>query len=277
MNFASYADLVRDTLALCRRFEPGQFRGVLGIPRSGMIPAAIIAQELDCHLGDLHTFATTGAFHRPGYRMDWARGPDDPILVVDDSVHSGRSMREAREIMGEDADMVTACVYLRPGMEDEVDVFARRLASPRLFAWNWTGSVLLEHCLCDMDGIICTDHDVFDDDGPEYVQALRDVRPLHLPQRQVGAIVTARLDRWRDLTWDWLEDHRVECGDLVMAPFAKAAERRQYGNGRFKADVYGEDENALLFIESSKPQAEDIHRRTGRPVLHLPGGRLLRA
>lgn len=277
MNFASYTDLARDTLTLCRQFEPGQFRGVLGIPRSGMLPAAILAQELGCHLGDLHTFATTGAFHRPGSRMDWAENLDGPTLVVDDSVHSGRSMREAREIMGEDADMVTACVYLRPGMEDEVDVFARRLASPRIFSWNWAASVLLERCLCDMDGIICTDHDVFDDDGPEYVQALRDVRPLHLPRREVGAVVTARLDRWRELTEGWLDEHGVERRALHMAHFPKAAARRQYGNGRWKADVYGDHEDALLFIESSKPQSEDIHRRTGRDVLHLPGGRLLRA
>lgn len=273
MNFVPYAELVRDTIALCRRFSPGDVRGVLGVPRSGMIPASLVAQELGCHLGDVDTFASTGSFHRPGRRFNWAEKLDGPVLVVDDSVHSGYAMREAREIL-DGLDIVTACVYLRPGMEEEVDVFGRRLAAPRLFAWNWTASVLLSRCLCDMDGIICTDSDAFDDDGPEYVRALRDVRPLHLPRRKVRAVVTARLNRWRDLTAEWLNEHGVDRGELHMAPFPRAADRRRYGNARWKASVYRDDEDALLFIESSRPQAREIARRTDRPVLCLPEERL---
>lgn len=275
MNFVPYAELVRDALALARRFEPGKVRGVLGVPRSGMIPASIIAQELGCHLGDVDTFASTGSFHRPGRRFDWASRIEGPILVVDDSVHSGAAMREAREIL-EGAEMATACVYLRPGMEAEVDVFARRLASPRLFGWNWTASVLLSRCLTDLDGIICTDSDVFDDDGPEYEQALRDVRPLHLPRRRLRGIVTARLERWRDLTVEWLDVHGVDRKRLEMAPFPRAAVRRQHGNARWKASVYADDTDALLFIESSRPQAKEIARRTERPVLCLPDEKVYR-
>ena len=49
MNIKTYADLYADTLALIPRLP--QIQAVYGVPRSGMLPAAIIATELNVPLG----------------------------------------------------------------------------------------------------------------------------------------------------------------------------------------------------------------------------------
>lgn len=273
MNFVPYSALVRDTVALSRRLPRAKIRGVLGIARSGLLPASIIAQETGLHLGDVHTFARTGEFYRPGSRLVSPASEAGPLLVVDDSLYSGRTLNTAREVL-QGHDLVTAAVYVAPGREDTVDFHARTVSAPRMFGWNWTGSSLLGRVLCDMDGILCHDTDVYDDDGQEYHAALRDARPFRALTKRLGVIVTCRLERWRETTEAWLEANAVRYKKLVMAPFPTASERRAFGNAKWKASVYDEHSGALLFIESSIPQAREIAKRTGRLVLCPAAGRV---
>lgn len=56
MHFRSVADLNTDIHASLHLF-PRDIDAVIGIPRSGMLPAAIIALALNVPMGDLHGFA----------------------------------------------------------------------------------------------------------------------------------------------------------------------------------------------------------------------------
>ncbi|HEX5096649.1 MAG TPA: phosphoribosyltransferase [Acidimicrobiia bacterium] len=274
MNFVTYSDLARDTRALARKLPRDTYL-VLGVPRSGMIPASIVAQELGCHLGDVGTYARTRTFMAPGKRMTWTPDPAGPIVVVDDSLFRGSTMADATAPLA-GMNILRAAVYVAPGKEDAVDVYARAVAAPRLFEWNWLGSSLLERSLCDMDGILCEDSAVYDDDSEAYAESLRLAKPLFVPRRKIGAIVTARLERWRTLTQVWLDVHRISVGRLVMAPFPTANARRRHGNAKWKASVYETAKDSLVFVESSVRQAREIAELTGRDVLCPGVGRLFR-
>lgn len=270
-NFVTYDELLRDSRAFARTKCPRDIVGVLGVPRSGMMPAAIVAQELGCHLGDVHMFARSGEFMRPGRRMSWDTD-GAVILVLDDSMYAGAAMEAARTSLRANpflrarAMLKYGAIYVTPDSASKVDLFQRIVDPPRLFEWNWLHGVTLEGALCDMDGIFCVDPDTFDDDGPEYERALLDAQPLNIPRRKVGAIATGRIERWRAQTELWLRRQRVEYGTLFMAPFNSAQQRRDYGVAKWKAEVYATSPMGL-FIESNPEIAKEVEALTERPVL----------
>lgn len=272
MNFISYEDLARDAVALARRL-PRDTVGVLGIPRSGMLAASIIAQELDCHLGDVYDFVHTGcAFMRPGRRMNWSRDPNGPVIVVDDSLYAGAAMDNAKAALRSNPmmecyyDYQFAAVYLAPGTQDRVHWFQREVELPRIFQWNWRYSDLLENAMVDMDGVLCEDPDCNDDQPERYDEFLECARPLYALHRKIGAIVTGRLEKFRGLTVNWLLQNKVRYDSLLMAPFDSATERRAYRAAKWKAEVYALG-GAKLFVESEEKMAEVIATETGLPVL----------
>ena len=93
MNFRSVADL-NDAVIQGLHGLPGDVDLVVGIPRSGMLAANIIALNLNLPLTDLDGYLE-GRLMRSGQR-----GRDSVTsthaLVVDDSALSGATMRTAR-------------------------------------------------------------------------------------------------------------------------------------------------------------------------------------
>lgn len=272
MNYVGYAELVRDSLALARKL-PRDTVGILGIPRSGMLPATIIATELGLPLGDAF-----GDFFVGGRRAGALMPGEGVIVVVDDSYYMGATMNAARE---EGARYGTApghgylyaAVYVSPGKETELDYYERVIGPPRMFEWNWK-SVVPEDTLWDLDGVICTDPDAFDDDGDGYLGALRRVRPLHLPETPIRAIVTGRLERWRPVTEAWLQQNGVRYQHLVMAPFETSAKRGAYGASAWKSDMIRGLGGTELFIESDEAAALFLAGNTGVAVLCPSAGKI---
>lgn len=255
LHYVSYDDLVRDTLGMVPYLP--RVSAVLGIPRSGMLPATIIATALGVPLGMVGGDLVSG-----GQRCSQAPG-EGPLLVVDDSYCTGASMREARaKVPG----AVCVAVYGNPAGTDGVRICARDVPFPRVFEWNLFGSWLAEKAAFDMDGVLCNDPDVIDDDGPGYVECIRNLAPRYLPTVPVRAIITNRLERHRRVTEEWLFIHGVRYGTLVMRPERTAVERRAgTDTGLWKA-VHAGALEVPLFVESHMPQAERIHDRAGIPV-----------
>ena len=93
--WSNYECLGRAVRKLCRQLPP--LRAVAGIPRSGVIPASLIAQWQNIPLLDIDE-ALVSRPQLPTYRRRGATETDDrlPILIVDDTVSSGRSIRRVR-------------------------------------------------------------------------------------------------------------------------------------------------------------------------------------
>ncbi len=49
-----------------------------------------------------------------------------------------------------------------------------------------------------------------------YMRFLENAKPLWIPNRKLGWIVTSRLEKYRTVTEKWLKDHSVEYGHLFM-------------------------------------------------------------
>lgn len=280
MNYRSVADLSRDATALARSV-PTDVDLVVGIPRSGLLASSLVCLQLNARMTDVQGLRDRRLLSS-GYRYDGkVTGFDDVerVLVVDDSVDSGRQMRETKaeiDQMDLPFDVEYAAVYVSPTGHREVDYWADVVYNPRFFEWNLMHHPLLKHTCMDIDGVICRDPTPEEnDDGDCYAEFLRTVKPSVVPTERVGWLVSSRLEKYREETEAWLDRHDIRYGELVMMDHEDAQARQNAGDhAAFKAEVYGSTE-AKLFVESDPAQATEIAERSGKHVFSYDTNELL--
>ncbi|MEH6387883.1 MULTISPECIES: phosphoribosyltransferase [Pseudomonas] len=277
MNYRSVSDLS----TLTNRFAskvPTDVDLVVGIPRSGMLVASIVALKLNLPLTDLYAFERNDELkkgHTRTYKHEALRLPQQArkILLVDDSIASGGSMREARDKVSSifSGEVVTMVAFAQRNNAEAVDIFLEAVEQPRVFEWNIMHHPLISHSCLDIDGVLCVDPTrMQNDDGANYLGFLEHARPLFIPSVEVKHLVTSRLEKYRCETEAWLERHGVRYQQLHMLDLPSAAERRRLDmHKQFKADVYRSDPHAVLFIENEELQAREIMRLTSKPVFCL--------
>ena len=69
---------------------------VVGIPRSGMLPANIIALQLNVPFTDIDSFMS-GRIYGMGARQQYIQAKTNNVLVIDDSISSGHAINLARQ------------------------------------------------------------------------------------------------------------------------------------------------------------------------------------
>jgi hypothetical protein len=275
-RYITTADLLTATQKIVPQL-PAALSGVVGIPRSGMLPASALAAWL--HL-PLYSLTASGIWPvgsgSRGQRLRVNR--NEPVLVVDDTVYQGRAMRAARAAVPAGT-AIYAAVYVRPGYQDAVDIAAELLPSPHLLEWNLFNSSLLKGLTAnpalhggiafDLDGVICANNPM-PDEAPGYLPWLQSAPPLWLPRSYaVPLIITYRCECHRAVTEDWLQRWKVHWDRLVMAPFADWRQRdRELRSADHKARHFAPSDCALL-IESHDDLAQAIHLKTGKPVLAI--------
>lgn len=256
---------------------PHEVDVVVGVPRSGLLAANLLALHRNLPLADVESFLA-GRLLAGGRRTQLKRTTGEPggfrrALVLDDSVQSGASMRAVRARFAEGhgftgCELLFGCVYATTKSVGEVDLHFEICDGPRVFEWNlFHHPFYLQRACLDIDGVLCRDPQPEEnDDGPAYRRFLETAEPLHLPTVPVGSLVTCRLEKYRPETEAWLRRQGVRYDELIMWDLPSAAVRRATGgHGQFKAGVY-QRSGRILFIESSRSQAEVIVRETGRSV-----------
>jgi orotate phosphoribosyltransferase len=280
MHFRNYDELYRD-IAKWERQLP-QFDAVCGVPRSGLIPATYIATrrnirmvELSRLLDDSKGIITRSPLRAVNPIMRHARPYGNRLLIVDDT-SSGQSVTftDLRERLADakDLDITYACVY-RESEKSKVDLYYEEIPQPRMFGWNWFRHWNLRASMLDMDGVLCEDwkHRPEQAVDPEFVDHVKNAKPLFIPDVPVQAVVTSRIERYRELTEIWLKKHGVEYNQLIMHPAVTPELRRKMGDhAERKAKAYARGFNSKatrLFVESDERQARKIAEFTQKPVL----------
>ncbi len=248
---------------------------IVGVPRSGMIPAYLIGLYLNRAVTDLDTFVANGhAGHGTTRKLGNALNAlheSKHLLLVDDSMATGTSMQSAlRRIHATPfhGRISTCAAIVMPSQHATVDVTFLTVPQPRLFEWNAFHHAFVQDACFDMDGVLCVDPEECDnDDGERYREFLQTARPLFAPTHRIGHIVSARLEKYRDLTESWLRENGIEYGTLHLVDLPNKEERiRQRAHCAHKIRVYKES-GAPLFYESDPGQAREIARGSGKPVL----------
>ncbi|MEL7049108.1 MAG: phosphoribosyltransferase family protein [Pseudomonadota bacterium] len=272
MQYRSVLDL-QMALASQHHRLPADIDLVVGIPRSGLLAANLLCLHLNTPLTDLDSYLE-GRIYGTGFTKPDCQLSDGKklnVLILDDSISSGRSMAEARDQVlrsRPDDNHIFAAVYGLWPDHKPCDFVFEELPLPRLFQWNWMHHKCLKDACLDIDGVLC--HDPTreqNDDSHGYVEFLENAAPLFLPSRKVKALVTSRLEKYRPQTEAWLRKNGVEYENLIMLDLPSHEERRKRQvHGQFKAEYYGSSD-ATLFVESELRQAQVIQRVTQKPVL----------
>ncbi len=272
-EWVSTARLAADAALLAARLPPDA-AGIAGIPRSGMIPAAVIATLLQLPLFEL---TEDGELRQLGHgsrgrNLGFAAG-GGPLVVIDDSVYGGGAMHKARATIARlQRRALFAAVYVRPEARRIVDLAGRELPSPHLFEWNVMNNgpfggnarnpVYGAGIACDFDGIFCHDAESGGPVGSPYL----------LPRKvSVRLIVTGRQERNRPATEAWLRRWGVRWERLEMLPDAEpfsAEAAARHKAKHFRASGCG------FFLESDPWQAAEIFARSGKPVICPIAGRV---
>jgi uncharacterized HAD superfamily protein/hypoxanthine phosphoribosyltransferase len=270
MNYRNIADLNKIILERLN-ILPRDFDLIVGIPRSGMLPANLLALYLNKPYTDIHSFIN-GHIYKAGARSQFFDMKEfRKILVVDDSIASGAAMEESRKNLSHlssDFDIKYCAVYVIPGKEKTVDYFFEILPLPRYFQWNILNHTTLEKACFDIDGVLCVDPaPEQNDDGEKYREFILNAPPLFIPGSRIGTIVTSRLEKYRKETEIWLQCNKVRYDNLVMLDLPDMESRqRSNSHASHKAREYG-SRPYVLFVESDPYQAREINRITGKPVL----------
>lgn len=265
---------------------PRDIELIVGIPRSGMIPATLLSLYLNLPLMNIEMINTCDetAINSMTSRLEQNqlhRKITDykKILVIDDSCNFGNSISNARKIMQpfeKDVEILYACVYATSASVRFVDFYFDICEQPRVFEWNIMNHNILRTACLDMDGVLCVDPtDEENDDGERYIEFIRNARPLFIPQYPIGAIVTSRLEKYREETEAWLRNNGVKYSNLIMLDLPSKEERIRLGaHSKFKSAVYNGIKDSSLFVESNARQAKEISESTNKPVYCIENNKL---
>ncbi len=134
----SWEQLHRDSRALAwRLLDLDFFEGIVAVTRGGLVPAAIIARELDIRLVDTVCIASYSWQDRQGEIeiLKSVQSDGEGWLIIDDLVDTGNTARSVREMLPK---AHFATVYAKPAGRPLVDTFITEVSQDTwiLFPWD---------------------------------------------------------------------------------------------------------------------------------------------
>ena len=137
----SWTELHRDARALAWRLtDVGPFKGLVAITRGGLVPAAIVARELNIRLIDTICCSTYDRMERGAQverlkRTIAEQDKGEGWLIVDDLVDTGVTARAVRALLPQSH---FATVYAKPAGRPVVDSYITEVSQDTwiLFPWD---------------------------------------------------------------------------------------------------------------------------------------------
>jgi xanthine phosphoribosyltransferase len=138
----SWEELHRDARALAWRLvEGGPWKGIVAVTRGGLVPAAIVARELDIRLIDTVCVASYEDQNQGEIRVlkdvkvAGVEAQGTGWLMIDDLVDTGRTAQAARGCLPK---AHYATIYAKPAGRPHVDTFITEVSQDTwiLFPWD---------------------------------------------------------------------------------------------------------------------------------------------
>jgi xanthine phosphoribosyltransferase len=141
----SWDQFHRDARALAWRLaDAGPFRAVVCITRGGLVPAGIVARELDIRVIETVCVSSYHDYRNQGELqllkaiakqvVDIGGGAGAGVLIVDDLVDTGRTAKIVREMLPK---AHFATVYAKPKGRPMVDTFITEVSQDTWIYFPW--------------------------------------------------------------------------------------------------------------------------------------------
>ena len=257
IRFRTYDDLfqsITDTLPLIKSKGPYDF--IVGVPRSGITPAV----NLSIMMGGI-PYADLELFTKKRIAITHNGTVDVPenarVLLVDDTLSRGEAMDLARRKLQNawpNHEIVRYCVWTSEKKEQKTEIFSGVCPKPRVFEWNIWKIGRVNNMAFDMDGVLCRDPTSHENDkGKRLIEYYLNAQPKFIPSKEIGFIITNRLERNRPYTEEWLDKHNVKYKELIMKEDEREAhvQHKVRKINQFKTYI-------SMYVESSVKQSRGI-------------------
>ena len=141
----SWPELHRDTRVLCHALiKKGPFKGIIAVARGGMIPAALVARELEIRLVDTICASSYEDMEGTGEgaqimrsEVKLLKGVDhdgEGYLLIDDLVDTGNTARIIRKLLPK---AYFATLYAKPMGREFVDLCVKEFNQDKWVYFPW--------------------------------------------------------------------------------------------------------------------------------------------
>ena len=144
----SWDELHRHAKALAwRLIELGPWQGIVAVTRGGLVPAAIIARELDVRLVDTVCVASYedgakgGGVKGEVKILKGIAGDGAGYLIIDDLVDTGHTARVVRDLLPK---AHFATVYAKPAGRPLVDTFITEVSQDTWIYFPWDMGLMFQ-------------------------------------------------------------------------------------------------------------------------------------
>ena len=154
----SWEELHRNARALAwRLLDKGPWKGIIAITRGGLVPAAIIARELDIRLIDTICISSYGQLEAGVEASKQGQlkllkgfdGDDEGFLLIDDLVDTGKTAKAVREMVPK---ATFATVYAKPAGKDTVDMYVTEVSQDTWIRFPWDMAQSFATPIADIQG-----------------------------------------------------------------------------------------------------------------------------
>ncbi len=147
----SWQELHRDSKALAWRLvDLGPWQGIVAIARGGLVPATIIARELEIRLID--TICVSSYDHQARGEVKILSAPDtdgESWLIIEDVVDTGATAKAVRERLPK---AHFAAVYAKPAGRPMVDTFITEVSQDTWIHFPWDTEPQFVRPIVDLSG-----------------------------------------------------------------------------------------------------------------------------
>lgn len=270
ISYRSFEDLNKAILQSLHKFSH-DVDLIVGVPRSGMLPANLLALYLNKPYTDIDSFID-GRTYGCGDRGNFINNSNEKkIIVIDDSVCTGKALTKVKSKitkanLGSKYNFTYSAVFATKESKDKVDIFCEIVELPRFFQWNlFHHPSFLPSSFCDIDGVLCPNPPI-DDDGDLYIKYIKNAPKLYTPTVEIDTLISCRLEKYRTITEEWLKQNGIKYKHLILLNLPSKKDRQKWNkHGVYKGQLY-KNSNAILFIESSLWEAQKIQQISRKPV-----------
>lgn len=275
MIYKTYENLSHDIRNHLPSLQAQKFDLIVGVPRSGMIPAYMIALYLNITCVDLNTFLSNGPVPIGKTRKSTCSIASahhaQRVLLVDDSIMSGREMRCAKAKVDAvyTGTVTTLAIYSSLKNRSDIDLFLEYVPKPRAFEWNLFHRSSIRHSCISLDALFCRPNE-------SRVDSARilsgELEPAFIPSYRIGHLLAEFPISLRNDIEALLERYGIRYGQVHWLPDAMNTVEEIMA---WKARTYGES-GAKFAIEFNDRTAAEMATLAGKPVLAIGNSELFR-
>jgi hypoxanthine phosphoribosyltransferase len=245
-EFISFPEFITATFELAKDV-PSDIDVVIGIPRHGLLVASIMGIYLGKPIATPDQFLDGGywgSFYTKGKPLEINQ--IRTALLVDDCVGTGRQIKATKERLMKfypKLKVLTAAPYVLPKIAKDIDYY--KFSKPTFFEIDLVDEFDDGTIGTDIDGVLC--EEPTKEQEKDIRTFYKTAKPYRIPIVCLKFIVTARLEKYREVTEIWLKKHNVLYDKLIMRQSEEQSPRatKLKAIRKYKPDIFWESDPIL--------------------------------